>query len=96
MAVRVVVFNGPKFMALPFGTHELTFDLLRSKGSGQKEQEGGSTGGPRLGDTVVSFGKWVPVCAGTGGGSEFCPCPAGVISGTVRWRSLGPACPGKV
>ena len=62
MAVRVVVCNGPKFMALPLGTHELTFDLLRSKGSGQREQEGGSTGGSRVGDTVVSFGKWVRVC----------------------------------
>lgn len=46
MAVRVVMYNGPKFMALPLGTHELTFDLLRSKRSGQGEQEGGSTGVP--------------------------------------------------
>lgn len=39
MVVRVVIYNGPKFMALPLGTHELTFDLLRSKGSGQRGQE---------------------------------------------------------
>lgn len=35
----MVVYNGAKFMALPLGIHELTFDLLRSKESGQREQE---------------------------------------------------------
>lgn len=46
----VVLYNGLKFMALPLGTHELTFDLLRSKGSRQREQEEGSTVGPRVGE----------------------------------------------
>lgn len=36
VAIRVVVYNGPKFIALSLGTHELTFDLLRSKGIGQR------------------------------------------------------------
>lgn len=45
VAVRVAVYNGPKFVALSLGTHELTFDLLRSKGVGQRGQEG-SAGGP--------------------------------------------------
>lgn len=60
----VAVYNGLKFMALPLGIHELTFDLLRSKGSRQREQEGGSTVGPRVGDRVVSFGKWVCILWG--------------------------------
>lgn len=32
VAIRIVVYNEPKFIALPLGTHELTFDLLLSKG----------------------------------------------------------------
>lgn len=56
MVVRIIVYNGPKFIALPLVAHELTYDLLRSKGSGQREQEGGSTGGPRVGDMAVSSG----------------------------------------
>lgn len=52
--------------------------------------------GSRVGDMVVSFGKWVCVC-GEGGGSEFCDSvQPGVISGNVMWRSSGPLCPGKV
>lgn len=40
VAIRVVVYNGPKFIALPLGTHELICDLLISKGSGHRGQEG--------------------------------------------------------
>lgn len=47
VAISVVVYNGPKFIVLSLGTHELTFDLLRSKGIGQRGLEG-CTLGPRV------------------------------------------------
>lgn len=46
VAVRVAVPNGPKFIeALSLGTRELTFDLRRSKGMGQRGEEGSTGGG---------------------------------------------------
>lgn len=38
MAVSVVVYNRPKFTASALGTHELISNLLRSKGSGQRDR----------------------------------------------------------
>lgn len=48
VAIRIVMYNGPNFIALPLGTHELAFDLLISQGSGQGREEG-STGEPEKG-----------------------------------------------
>lgn len=70
MAVRVVVYSGPKFMALPLGTHKLTFDFLRSKRSGQRGKEA-ALGGPGWVTLVACFGKRVCLCGGRSCSQSF-------------------------
>lgn len=52
VAIRVAVYNGPKFIALSLGTRALTFDL-RSEGLGREDRRA-ALGGP-AGHLVVGF-----------------------------------------
>lgn len=84
VAIRIVVHNEPKFIALPLGTHELTFDLLISKGVDRGQE--GSTGASRVGDMVAGFGKGI--WGREGSFTEFQDyVQPGVVLAYLMWRS---------
>lgn len=79
-------------MALPLGIHGLTFDLLKSKGSGQRGQEAALGGPGWVTGHGSGFGKERSVFVGEG---IVILCPARCDLGEFDVEVLGTSVPRK-